>query len=80
VSARPGKKREEAPGTASLVAKIEVIGSRIVEVYRALYQPEAQEASVEVEVSLRITRDGGDVMDAADSFRVHSQAPEILDV
>jgi hypothetical protein len=57
-----------------------VVGSRIVEVYGALHQPEPQEASVEVEVTLRITRDGGDVMDAAYSFRVHSQAPEILDV
>jgi hypothetical protein len=60
----PGKEREQAPGRSVLVAEIEMIGLRIVEVDGALDQPEAQDAGVEIEVALRIAGDRGDVVDA----------------
>ena len=50
--------------SAARVAEIEMIGRRVVEVYRSLDEPEAENASVEVEIPLRIAGDAGDVMNA----------------
>src|SRR2546422_322051 len=52
---------------ADLVAEVEMVGLRIVEIHGALHQPEAEQPHVEVEVLLRVTRDRGDVMDAEDA-------------
>jgi hypothetical protein len=41
-----------------------VIGSRIIEVYGALDEPQAEYAGVEIEISLRVAGDAGDVMNA----------------
>src|SRR5690606_19254963 len=60
--ARPQKEGQDAPWGADLVTEIEVIRLRVVEIDRALDEPEAEEPGVEVEVPLRITRDGGDVV------------------
>jgi hypothetical protein len=57
-----------------LVAVIEVIGPRIVEVHGLLDQAQAEHARIEVHVRLRIPRDRGDVMDASD-LSVHAPAP-----
>src|SRR5690349_8444919 len=51
--AGPGEERHDAPRGADLVAVVEVIGLRIVEVDRALDESEAKEAGVEVDVALR---------------------------
>jgi len=59
---RPGEKSENAARSSSYVAEVEVIGGRIVEVYRALDQPEAEGAGVEIQISLGVARNAGDVM------------------
>jgi hypothetical protein len=43
-----------------------VVGSGIIEVHRSLDQTEPKHPDVKIEVPLRVTRDGGDMMDAAD--------------
>ena len=49
---------------ATLVAVLEVIGVRLVEVDGLLHQAQAEEARVERKVCLRVAGDGGHVMDA----------------
>src|SRR5213083_1663529 len=63
----PGEEGHDAPRIADLVAEVEMVGLRIVEIHGALHQPEAEQPHVEVEVLLRVTRDRGDVMDAEDA-------------
>src|SRR6266496_2197303 len=63
----PGEEGQDAAGRADLVAEVEVIGLRVVEVHRTLDQAEPEQAGVEIQVSLRVTRDGGDVMKAEDA-------------
>ena len=52
-----------------LVAEVEVVGPGVVEVDRALDETQAQGARVEVDVSLRVRRDGRDVMQPGDAAR-----------
>jgi hypothetical protein len=54
-----------------------MIGSGIIEVYRSLNQPEAKHARVEVKISLRVTGDGGDMMNAADGSFAQVHQPEM---
>src|SRR5207245_11131341 len=65
--AGPGEEGHDAARIADLVAEVEMVGLRIVEIHGALHQPEAEHAHVEVEVLLRVTRDRGDVVDAEDA-------------
>ena len=65
--AGPGEEGHDAPRIADLIAEVEMVGLRIVEVHGALHQPETEQPHVEVEVLLRVTRDRGDVMDAEDA-------------
>src|SRR2546423_5345130 len=69
---RPGKERQNCTRTAGLVAEIEVIGRRVVEVDGAFDEPEAENSGVEIEISLRVAGDTGDVMDtrSPESHRV----------
>src|SRR5690242_720385 len=62
----PREERHDAPRRADLVTVVEVVRLRIVEVDRALHEPEAEDAGVEVDVTLRIAGDRGDVVDALD--------------
>ncbi len=64
--AGPREEGHDAPRTTDLVAEVEMVRLRIVEIHGALDQPEAEQPHVEVEVLLRVTRDCGDVMDAED--------------
>ena len=45
-----------------MVTEVEVIGRGIVEVHRALDEPESQDSGVEVEIPLRVAGYSGDVM------------------
>src|SRR5881396_1330776 len=65
--AGPGEEGHDAPRSADLIAEVEMVGLRIVEIHGALHQPEAEQPHVEVEVLLLVTRDRGDVMDAEDA-------------
>src|SRR4051812_34750685 len=64
LSTRPRKEGEDATRRPFAITIVEVIGARVVEVDRLLHQPHPEGASVEVDVLLRISGDGRDVMDA----------------
>src|ERR1700704_3299335 len=68
---RPGEKSQNAARRSGLVAEIEMIGCRIVEVHGALDEPHAEDTGIEIEISLRIARDTGNVMNAG-SPETHS--------
>jgi hypothetical protein len=55
-----------------------VIGTRIIEVDGAFDQPEAKHPRVEIEVALRIARDRGDMMNAADAGHATPQMANLL--
>ena len=59
----PGEEGEERAGPAQLIPVVEVIGGGIVEVDGQFDQPKSQHTGVEVEISLRVSSDRGDVMD-----------------
>jgi|SRR6266404_5921916 len=62
--ARPRKECDDCSGSAGSIAKVKVIRRRVVEVDRAFHQTQTEYLSIEVEVTLRIARDGRDVMNA----------------
>jgi flavin-binding protein dodecin len=64
----PGEEGEDAAWAAGLVAVVEVIGARIVEVDGALDEAQAEHTRVEVEVALRLAGDGGDAMQPVDDW------------
>ncbi len=72
--AGPREEGHHAAGGAGLVREVEVVGARIVEVHGPLHETQAQHARVEVQCALRIARDRGDVVDAADRAHVASRA------
>jgi len=59
----PGKERQDCTRTASLVAEVEMIGRRVVEVDGSFDEPKAEDAGVEIEISLRVAGDAGYVLD-----------------
>ena len=61
----PGEEGEVGPRAALGVGVEEVVGAGVVLVDALLDQPHAEHAGVEVEVLLRRTGDGGDVVQAA---------------
>src|SRR6266851_964222 len=65
--AGPGEEGHDAPRSAHLIAVVEMVCLRIVEIYGALDESEAEQPDVEVEVALRVARDRGDVVDAEDA-------------
>jgi hypothetical protein len=76
----PGKEGEHRAGAAGLVAVIEVIGPGVVEVDRALDQPQAQRACIEIQVSQRVAGNGRDVVQAghgASPWRVTARSKKL---
>jgi hypothetical protein len=71
---RPWKERKKAPRTSLLITKVEVIGGRVIEVYGTLDEPKAEDSGVEIEISLGIARDTGDVVNtgSAEAHRIDS--------
>src|SRR5437762_543933 len=62
----PGKEGHDAARRTDFVTVVEVVGLRIVEVDRALHEPQSEESGIEVDVPLRIAGDRGDVVKAED--------------
>ena len=62
----PREEGEDGARVALLVSEIEVVSARVVEIHGLFHQAQAQYAGVEVEIALRIARDGCDVVDAVD--------------
>jgi hypothetical protein len=70
----PGEESKNAPWIALLITEVEVIGGRVVEVYRTLDEAETEDAGVEIEIPLGIARDTGDVVNtgSAEAHRTDS--------
>ena len=65
---RPREKRQIRPGPPLRVRIEEVIGPGVVLIDALLHEPHAEHARVEIEVLLRGSGDGGDVMESVDAF------------
>ena len=62
------EKRQDCPRSAVAITIVKMVSARIVEVDRALDQPQPEQVGVEVQVTLRIAGDGGDVMESTDRY------------
>src|SRR5438105_3726442 len=62
---RPGEKRQNGSRRATVIAEVKMVSARIIEVDRALDEPQPKQPDIEVKVALRIARDGRDMMKAA---------------
>ncbi len=60
----PGKEGEDRPRRTLLVAVVEVVGARIVEIYGALHKPQPEHVRIEVQVASGGPADGCNVMNA----------------
>jgi hypothetical protein len=61
---RPGKECENGAWPADLIAIVQVVAPGIIEIHRELYQPKPEHSGVKIEVALRVSGDGGHVMDS----------------
>src|SRR5690554_5258370 len=62
LNALPWKEGHERAGSARLVAVVQVVRARVVEVDGLLHESQAEAANIEVDVLLRVSGDGGDVV------------------
>ena len=74
----PGKERHRRAGRADLVAVVEMIDARVVEVDGALDEAQAQHLGVEVDVALRRAADRRDMVQPVDGRR-HARVPCNID-
>src|SRR6266699_4878152 len=75
----PGKECQDRPRRASCIAKVEMISARIVEVDCALDQTQSKQSDVKIQIALRVTGDGGDVMKSGD-FLFHGAHTEFTSI
>src|ERR1017187_6224626 len=68
IRAGPGKESHDRSRTPQFVAVVEVIAPGIIKIHRQFHEPQAQHAAIEVDVLLRISGDGGDMMETRDRF------------
>src|SRR5881409_3127975 len=68
-SVRPREESENTPGASGLVAEIKMVGGRIVEVHRPLYQAQPKSTGVEIEISLRVAGNSGYMMNSGRAKR-----------
>ena len=68
----PGEECQDRRRPPGRVPVVEVVGARVVEVHRLLDQPQPQHPGVEVDVALRVRRDGRDVVQAARADVAHA--------
>ena len=59
----PREKGQNRPRRPDSVAEVKMVSTRIIEIHRPFHQPQAEELGVEIQISLRITGYGGNVMD-----------------
>src|SRR6202171_5959913 len=79
---RPGKESKNAARSPLLISEVEVVGGRVVEVYRTLDEAETEDTGVEIEIPLGIARDTGDVMNtgSAEAHRIDSCLASLRDL
>src|SRR6266404_1927088 len=75
----PGKECQDRPRHAACIAKVEMISARIIEIDRALDQPQPKQSDVKIQVALWITGDSGNVMKSGD-FLVHGAYTEFTSI
>src|SRR5215207_45908 len=63
---KPREEGHDAAWRADLVAVVQMVGLRVVEVDGALHEPQPEQASEEVDVALRVAGDRADVVDTED--------------
>ena len=66
----PREKRQDCARRAACIAEIKVVGAGIIEIHSALDKAQSQQASVKIQIALRITGNRGDVMKSG-NFDVH---------
>src|SRR5947207_13260262 len=74
--AGPGKECQNCSRRASCIAKVEMISARVIEIDRSLDQTQPKQSDVEIQVPLRVSGGGGDVMKSGDSLvlRYHKRS------
>jgi hypothetical protein len=65
----PRKESQDRSGAAGLIAIIEMIGGRIIEIDGPLDEAESEDLSVEIEIPLRIGSNRCNVMKTYDRFQ-----------
>src|SRR5881397_84226 len=75
----PGKECQDRPRHSSCIAKVEMISARIIEIDRAFDQTQPEQSDVEIQVTLRIAGNSGDVMKSGD-FLVHGGHTEFISI
>src|SRR5277367_6172489 len=63
---RPGKEGKDGAGGSGVVSEIEMVGARVIEVDGALDEAQAENIGIEVQITLRIGGDSGDVVESDD--------------
>src|SRR5262249_50299686 len=71
---RPRKERQDRSGSTDVVAEVQVIRTRIVEVEGELHQAQSDHLRVEVERPLRVARDRCDVVNTRDPVPGHTHS------
>ena len=56
------KKRQDGAGRAALIAEVKMISAGIIEIHRALDEAQSEQASIKIQIALRITRNRSNVM------------------
>src|SRR5215471_3444944 len=67
---RPGEKCQDCAWRAAPIAKIKMVRSRIIKIYRALNKTQTEKSDIKIEVPLRIAGDRSDVMKSR-NFVIH---------
>jgi hypothetical protein len=67
----PGEEREDGAGGPGIIPKVEVVSSRIVEVYGLFDETETEYIGIEIQIALGVACYGGHMMQANDSFSGH---------
>ena len=60
--ARPRKECQDCPGRAACIAKVEMVSAGIIKIDCALDQTQPEQSDVKIQVALRVTGDGGNMM------------------
>jgi hypothetical protein len=67
----PGEERDDRARGSGIIPEIEVVSSRIVEVYGLLDETQPQHIGIEIQVPLRVAGDSRHVVQAYDRFGWH---------
>jgi hypothetical protein len=74
---RPGEESQNRSRCPDGIPEVKVIGTRIIEIDGTLDEPQPeQQPAIEVEIMLRITCDGSDVMDPMDGHKTGVRSQE----